>query len=55
VIEVLARLVSVQGAPRYMLSDNGSEFVSTAVLRWLADTGIDSAHRSRQALAERYE
>jgi len=44
VIEVLARLVSVRGAPRYMRSDNGPEFVSTAVLRWLADTGIDSAH-----------
>lgn len=27
-----------------MRSDNGPEFVSTAVLRWLADTGIDTAH-----------
>ena len=27
-----------------MRSDNGPEFVSAAVLRWLADTGIDTAH-----------
>jgi putative transposase len=31
VIEVLAKLVSVRGAPRYMRSDNGPEFVATAV------------------------
>ena len=28
VIEVLAKLVSVHGAPRYLRSDNGPEFVS---------------------------
>jgi putative transposase len=28
VIEVLSRLVSVHGAPRYPRSDNGPEFVS---------------------------
>ena len=44
VIEVLARLVSVRGAPRFIRSDNGPEFVSAAVLRWLADAGIDTAH-----------
>jgi len=43
VIEVLARLVSVHGAPRYLRSDNGPEFVSAAVLRWLTDAGIDGA------------
>lgn len=43
VIEVLARLVSVHGAPRYLRSDNGPEFVSAAVLRWLTDAGIDCA------------
>ena len=36
VIEVLAQLVSVHGAPRYLRSDNGSEFVATAMLRWVA-------------------
>jgi len=35
VIEVLAQLVSVHGAPRYLRSDNGPEFVATAILRWL--------------------
>jgi len=44
VIEVLARLVSVHGAPRYLRSDNGPEFVSRAILRWLAAEGIDTAH-----------
>ena len=41
VIEVLAKLVSVQGAPRALKSDNGPEFVSRAILRWLIDAGID--------------
>jgi putative transposase len=44
VIEVLARLVSVHGAPRYIRSDNGPEFVSAAILRWLVREGIESAH-----------
>ena len=44
VVEVLAQLVSVHGAPRHLRSDNGPEFVSSAVLRWLANEGIDSAH-----------
>ena len=35
VIEVLSRLISVHGAPRYLRSDNGPEFVSRAVLKWL--------------------
>lgn len=43
VIEVLARLISVHGTPRYLRSDNGPEFVSRAVLRWLQTTRIDTA------------
>jgi putative transposase len=43
VIEVLSRLVSVHGAPRYLRSDNGPEFVSRAVLRWLHGANIDTA------------
>ncbi len=43
VIEVLAQLVSVHGAPRHLRSDNGPEFVATAILRWLGDAGIDTA------------
>src|ERR1039457_2774397 len=43
VIETLAKLVSVHGAPRYLRSDNGPEFVSRAILRWLTTENIDTA------------
>lgn len=43
VIEVLSRLVSLHGAPKYLRSDNGPEFVSRAVLCWLAQSNIDTA------------
>ena len=43
VIEVLSRLVSVHGAPLFMRSDNGPEFVSHAILEWIAQTGIGTA------------
>jgi putative transposase len=43
VIEVLSQLISVRGAPRYLRSDNGPEFVSNALLRWARDAGIDMA------------
>jgi len=43
VIEVLARLVSVHGAPQYLRSDNGPEFVSRAVLQWLLAAQIETA------------
>jgi len=43
VIEVLSRLVSERGAPRYLRSDNGPEFVSRALLKWIADQGIETA------------
>ena len=44
VIEVLSRLVSVHGSPRYLRSDNGPEFVSRAILRWLNQANIGTAH-----------
>ena len=43
VIEVLSQLVSVHGAPRYLRSDNGPEFVATAILRWVQSADIDTA------------
>ena len=53
VIEVLGQLVSFHGAPRYLRSDNGPEFIATALLRWLQTVEIDTGvHRSGQALAE---
>ena len=42
VIEVLSRLISERGAPLYLRSDNGPEFVARAVLKWLADQGIET-------------
>ena len=43
VIEVLTQLVSVHGAPRYLRSDNGPEFVARAILQWLQTAAIDTA------------
>jgi transposase InsO family protein len=43
VIEVLSQLVSLHGAPRYLRSDNGPEFVSRAILKWAAQNGMDMA------------
>jgi putative transposase len=44
VIEVLTRLVSLHGAPRYLRSDNGPEFIATAILRWLLAAQIETAY-----------
>jgi len=43
VIEILARLVSIHGAPQYLRSDHGPEFVATALLRWLSTANIETA------------
>lgn len=43
VIEVLSKLVSVHGAPRYLRSDNGPEFISRTILRCLTQANIDTA------------
>jgi putative transposase len=43
VIEVLSRLVSERGAPRYLRSDNGPEFVAWALLKLIADPRIETA------------
>ena len=43
VIDVLTRLVSMHGAPLFLRSDNGPEFISTAILGWLAEAKIDTA------------
>ena len=43
VVEVLTRLVSLRGAPRYLRSDNGPEFVSKALLRWMTKEAIETA------------
>ncbi len=43
VIEVLSQLMSVRGVPKVLRSDNGPEFVSTALLRWASANGLDMA------------
>jgi len=43
VIDELARLISLHGAPAYLRSDSGPEFVSQAILKWLTDNRIDTA------------
>ncbi len=56
VIEVLSKLVSVHGSPQHLRSDNGPEFVSRAVLKWLAaGQHRYRAYRSRKAMAERHQ
>src|SRR5206468_1725592 len=43
VIEVLTRLISERGAPAFLRSDNGPEFISAAVLKWLDGATIETA------------
>ena len=43
VIDVLARLISLHGAPAFLRSDSGPEFVSQAILKWLTENRIDTA------------
>ena len=53
VIEVLTQLVSVHGAPRYLRSDNGPEFVARGDPALAADRADrDGVHRPGQAVAE---
>lgn len=42
-IEVLAQLICVHGAPRYLRSDNGPEFIARKVLSWLQKNGTETA------------
>ncbi len=42
-VEVLSRLVSERGAPAFLRSNNGQEFVSRTLLRWITAQGISAA------------
>jgi transposase InsO family protein len=42
--EELARLVAGHGAPAYIRSDNGPEFVARSLQQWLADAGIKTLY-----------
>jgi len=43
VIDVLTRLMSIHGVPRYLRSDNGPEFVSKALLEWACKESLELA------------
>lgn len=43
VIEVLAQLISVRGAPQVLRSDNGPEFVSKKLLQWVMQSHVGLA------------
>ena len=43
-IEVLARLMSERGIPAFIRSDIGPEFVSLAILKWLAQNNVETVH-----------
>jgi putative transposase len=44
VIETLDEIVTDRGAPKYLRSDNGSEFVSSLTTEWLKEKGVEPIH-----------
>jgi transposase InsO family protein len=44
VVELLASLFRVHGAPAYLRSDNGPEFIATVVKEWLARSGVKTLY-----------
>lgn len=58
VVKTLEGLFAKRGAPRFIRSDNGPEFVAKAVKRWLRVSGIetlyrDALHRAWSSVGER--
>ena len=55
VIDVLADLFTLRGVPGYVRSDNGAEFIATAVQDWIAAVGAKTAYQEapgRMAIAK---
>jgi transposase InsO family protein len=44
VVDILAELFHVRGVPRYLRSDNGPEFIASALRTWLERTGAKTAY-----------
>ena len=44
VVEVLRYLFAVRGCPKYIRSDNGPEFISDAVQKWLEFSGVETLY-----------
>ncbi len=54
VIDVLTDLFITRGTPAYIRSDNGPEFVATAVKAWITDAGRQAGvYRAGQPVGER--
>jgi len=43
-VGILARLFAERGAPSFIRSDNGPEFIAGAVKRWLAASGVETLY-----------
>ena len=43
-LEVMRELIKLHGAPGYIRSDNGSEFVAKSLQSWLAEAGIKTLY-----------
>ena len=44
VVDTLDRLFTERGAPSFIRSDNGPEFIARAVKRWLAASGVETLY-----------
>ncbi len=44
VIAILAELFAIHGAPEYLRSDNGPEFIAAAVQQWLTEQAVQTAY-----------
>jgi len=44
VIATLEYLFAIRGAPAYIRSDNGPEFIADAIKRWLSDSGVGTLY-----------
>jgi putative transposase len=44
VVETLGSLFAERGAPSFIHSDNGPEFMAKAVKRWLASSGVETLY-----------
>lgn len=49
VIKVLQRLFDVHGAPEFIRSDNGPEFIATRIQEWLQEAGVQTQYIERGA------